>query len=186
MPRHLQIVKTAAASPPEQPPPTGKHTDKYNYYVRTIHAANEAGGSNVLNAFYLLLDFEKAAICWRTSPQSKFSDVINEERFCSVIRFNNFKRAVAVFRKDQIKRLGLDAVCLIVRQPEKFRNRLLKKALEFRNKHQQEPTYQQLSRTIRTMVPRQAKPTYSQLRARVEQLEEYIREQGHTVPRATK
>jgi hypothetical protein len=181
MPRpNLQLVKTAAASPPEQPP---QHSDKYKHYVRMIHAANEAGGSNVLNAFYLLLDFEKTAICWRTSPQSRFSDVINEERFCSVIRFTNFKSAVGAFRKDQIKRLGLDAVCLIVRQPEKFRARLLKQALVFRNKFGQEPTYQQLSRTIRTLVPRTDKPTYAQLRNRVEQLEGFIRENDLRVPR---
>ena len=182
MPRaNLHLVKTAAGTPPEPPASGGKHP-KYNYYVRQIHTANEAGGSKVLDAMFLLLDFEKAAICWRVTPQTRFEDVIREERFCAVARFHDFKRALGVFRKDQIKRLGLDAVCLIVKQPEKYRAKIIKQALSFRNKFGQEPTYQQVSLSIRGIVPRQAKLTYAQLKKRCEQLEEFIRENGLRVP----
>lgn len=183
MPRaNLQLVKTAAASPPERPSPPGKHSDKYNHHVQMIHSANEAGGGNVLRAFYLLLEFEKAAICWRTSPQVHFRDIIREERFCAVARYHAFKRAVGAFRKEQIKRLGLNAVCLIIKQPEKYRNKLLKRALTFRNRYNQEPTYQQLTLFVREIVPRETKPTYAQLRNRCDQLEEFIRNQGLRIP----
>lgn len=187
MPRthHLALVRAASSPPPGPPVTIGKKHPKYGFYVRTIRHHTSVGGSNMLRAFYALLEFEKTSICWQDSPQRKFSDVIREEQFCSIARYRSFKRAVGLFRKAQLERLGLDAVCLIAKQPEKYHARLVRLALNYRSRFDTEPTYQYVSKRIHAMLPRPTvtKPTYAQLRNYCEKLQKTLRANDIRIPK---
>jgi len=184
MPRaNLAIVQTAAASPTPPTPPSKKHP-KYQYYLGAIRSAWNTSSESETKVLALLRDFENATIAWKTSPQAKFEDVLREERLCPISRYRNFKRASEGMSRDQIKFLGLDAVCLIARQPHAKWPRLLRLASDYRKKYGHAPNTQQTSILVRMVVPTEnKKPTYTQLLRHNQTLLEVLKENKLRAPR---
>lgn len=171
--KHLAVVPSSAPPPTR---PEGPQNARYKHFVRSFLEFKHLGSRYDVKAMHVLLDFERTSICWKTSPQMRFEDILRDERFCTVARFKAFKRAVETFRRDQIERLGVEVVCIIVRQPSRFHPKLLRAALTFRTTHDVAPTYQHMSRLINLTVPRKTgRPTYAQLRRQCEELKSQLK-----------
>ena len=181
--RHLAVVPSVGAI--VQPPaPPSNHNLKYKLFARTFREFKALGSKYEVKAMYTLLDFERTTIAWQERPNMKFDEVLREERFCTTGRYRAFKRALDVFRKPQVERLGISSVCLIAKQPARYHDRLTKAALKFRQTQELEPTYQYVSNLINNMLPRKSsRPTYGQLRDYCEQLKDVIRDLGGKVPK---
>jgi hypothetical protein len=178
--RHLSAVPSFQ----EETTPSKAQSAKYKHFADSYRSFKALGSKYEIEAMFVLLDFERTSVCWRTSPKVTFNEVLREERFCTIRRYNAFKQATVMFGKPQIKRLGVDAVCLIARQPAKYRPRLIEKSLKFRSSFAQEPTYQYASQLIESMLPKKkAKPTYGTLKKFVESLKEEVRRLGGKIPK---
>lgn len=174
----------AAGSPPE--PPSRSHP-QYKMFAAKVREYRALGSKYEVEAMYTLMDFERATISWKTAPTMKFEEVIREERFFPVAKWLAFKKAIEIggkskdLTKEQIKRLGVSAINLIMRQPAAYHKKLIKRAIAYRNEHEVEPTYQYVSRLIRTTIKTTAKdagPTKRQLQAYVDKLKEQIKGLG--------
>lgn len=162
--------------------PVQKHSIKYDEYVSRIRDLRGRSAADEVAAMRLLVEFEKAKYAWKKYPSDRFEDVIREERFCTVNRYHAFKKAVAELTKIHIDHLGVAASCLIAKQTKGARFRLLNAALQYRNKHDIEPTYQYVSQWIRARKPKSNRPTYGELNAYVEILKAKIVRLGGKVP----
>jgi hypothetical protein len=179
---NLALVRSAAPSPPENPPPSKQHP-KYQFYVNRVRDRWVASSNSEVEVLTTLREFERATIAWKTGPDVKFEDILREERLCPIARYRNFKRAEAI-GKDRIKYLGLDAVCLIAKQTHKHWPRLIKLVLDYRKQFGHSPNTQQTSTLIRKVVPvTSSKPTYSQIKRQNETLLQVIRENKLRVPK---
>jgi len=181
--RHLAAVRLAPAPTPPSPP--SKQHAKYQHYTRQYREFKALGAKYEVKAMYTLIEFERTSICWKTSPEMTFEDVLREEKFCTISRFHAFRRALDIFRRQDIDRLGVDSVCLIAKQPPKWHARLTKAAMRFRKEHDFEPTYQYITHLVEGLLPESTaadRPTYGQLRQYVEVLKDRLKEAGAKVP----
>lgn len=159
-------------------------SDKYKHFARTFREYKALGSKYEVQAMFTLLDFEKTTVCWKTTPSKRFNEVIRDEHFCTISRFRAFKQAASIFTRTEISKLGVDAVCLIARQPTKYRARITRDAMKFRGVHSMEPTYQFTTRLIASIVPRQKnRPTYAQLKRLVETMKEELQRLGGQIPK---
>lgn len=181
--------KTAqAAGVPPEPPPSKSHPS-YKMHAAKVREYRALGSRYEVEAMFALMEFERQTVAWKSSPSMKFDDVIREERFFPIGKWRAFKKAVDVvsktkdLNKDQMKRLGVNAVNLIIRQPAQYHRRLIKTAIKYRNLHEVEPTYQYVSRLIHSTIKgkdtKPSGPTRGQLLAYVDKLKDQIRELGH-------
>lgn len=154
--------------------------DLYAERVAEIRATRALGSEYEYEAMDLILELEKRPSLWRDSPKMKFDDVIKQERFCTVHRWQMFKRARKSIPKKHLLALGVPACCLIAAQPKRNHLRLLRAALDFQKKYGVEPTYQYVARLVKK--PRRPGPTRKQLLRYIEELQAIIVELGGTVP----
>ncbi len=180
--RHLTVVPNPIVT--EVPAPTRAQSARYKQFANSYREFKALGSKYEIEAMFVLLDFERTSVCWKTNPKVTFNDVLRNERFCTIARYKAFKAAAVIFGKPQIKKLGVNAVCLIARQPTKYRTRLITQTTKFRSEHAMEPTYQYASKLIESMLPKKkAKPTYGALKKFVEALKEEVRLLGGRIPK---
>lgn len=164
---------------------TNLNQQRYDRFVRTFRDSKSAGNFHETSAMFTLIDFEKASICWKTTPSMTFEDILRKERLCTITRYHAFKKAVTIFSRDEIVKLGVESVCLIAQQGGKIRPRLVKAVTEFRKTNEIGPSLQYTANLVQSLRPetaRSSEPTYGQLKAYCETLKEEIRELGGRIP----
>jgi hypothetical protein len=129
---------------------------------------------------YALLDLEQKSALWRKDGTTTFDDILREEHLCTPSRFKAFKKADGYFDRETIEKLGVPCVCLLSKQNARSRNRLLGKALQFREDYGIEPAYQLLGSSMRRKADG---PSRKMLLAWIEELKKEIRNLGGRVPR---
>lgn len=154
--------------------------EQYDARITEIRECRSMGAEYEVRAMLLILELEKRPSLWRQTPNTKFTAVIKEERFCTVHRWKMFKRARAAIPKKHILSLGVPAACLIAAQAKRSHVRLMRLALDFRKKHGVEPTYQYVSKLTRKR--RVVGPPRKALLRYIEVLKNKIADLGGTVP----
>jgi len=154
--------------------------EQYAERVTEIRECRTQGAENELRMMLLILDLEKRPSLWRDVPKTSFATVVQRERFCTVHRWQTFKRAKAAIPKKHMETLGVPACCLIAAQPKRQHMRLLRLALDFQKEHGVEPTYQYIGRLVRKRKP--PKPHRRVLLSYIESLKVTIKELGGQVP----
>ena len=155
---------------------------KRKAFISKIRTLKNQGAAFELQALYTLLQFEQLPITWKATSQTTFADVLREERLFPVSRYRSFKRAVKQLSKPVIEKLGVDAACLIAAQPAKKQFALIRKAQDFRKRHDVEPTYQYVSTFIRGRTPKKSGPSRQSLLNYIEKLKATIRSLRGRVP----
>jgi hypothetical protein len=168
-------MKTARSALP-------KREVKYKEYIARIRELRNRGAAEEIAAMRLIVEFEKATYAWKEYPSTTFESVIRDEHLCTVARFRSFKKAVSDLTKLHIDRLGVAASCLIAMQSKGSRFRLLNAALQFRSRHEIEPTYQFVSRMIRGRQPKLSRPTYGEQSRYIAVLKDVITKLGGKIP----
>lgn len=154
--------------------------EQYDARVSEIRECRALGSEYEYEAMILILELEKRPSLWRDDPKMKFDSVVKRERFCTVRRWQMFRRARAAIPKKHILALGVPASCLIAAQPKRAHLRLLRAALDFHKEHGVEPTYQYVGRLTRRK--KTTGPTRKQLLLYIGQLQTKIVELGGKVP----
>jgi hypothetical protein len=162
--------------------PASPSDERYKRYLSQIRKVKSLGSGHEVQAMYLLLDLERASIIWRVSKTITFNEVLDKERLCTPSRFRAFKRAHELFKEHGIRKVGLDAACLIAVQPKNHQTNLYDLAENFKTNYGTDSTYQYVAQCIRARHPKPKRPSYGSLKRRIEQLENEIRRLGHRVP----
>lgn len=124
---------------------------RYENMVSTIRRLRNDGTRCEVEAMSLVLELERLPNLWKDKKAPTFHDLVKLERFCTVSRWLAFKRAQEHFGRRfplMARQLGVDAICLIARQPLKRFDDLTAKALAFRTDHKIAPTYQYITQII--------------------------------------
>ena len=145
-----------------------------------IRRLKSQGAGFEVRAMYEILALERASVLWRRDGTETFAAVLKAEPgMCTQTRFKAFKKAAGLFSQDTIEKLGVPCVCLLAKQSQSIRTKLLKPALAYRKKHGSEPAYQYIALFLR-------KPGTSVSRARlsryIEVLTDVISHLGGVVP----
>jgi hypothetical protein len=154
--------------------------EQYAERLDEIRSHRALGAEYDYEVMILILELEKRPSLWRDSPKMKFDTIVNRERFCTVHRWQMFKRARTAIPKKHLLALGVPASCLIAAQPKRMHLRLLRAALDFRQIHGVEPTYQYVAKLTRKK--RTSGPTRKQLLRYIEVLQTKVVELGGKVP----
>lgn len=150
------------------PAPNASSAQTYIDAVRQIRQIRQKGVEFEVEWMLLLLKLEQRPHLW--APTKRFEDVIEKEQLCTLSRWRSFKRAAEGFPRKDIFALGVDAACLIAKQPRGSWIRLLNIARRFRKKHDQEPTYQYITQLL-PKKPGVEKVTKKDLLAKIARLE---------------
>lgn len=154
--------------------------EKLQMKLSQIRELKSKGSDFEVQAMFEVLDLERAAVLWKNNGCKSFPELLRHESgVCTPARFKAFKKAVNLFDRPTINKLGVPCICLIANQNAASRARLLGHALEFRKKFGTEPTYQYFSRFLRKP---NVGPTRKQLLQYIELLRKEIKSLGGRVP----
>jgi hypothetical protein len=169
----MSALPLQASPPPSSPSPV------YLKQVSKVQELKALGSKYEVRAMYALIDFEQMTLVWKTRPGVIFEDILTDERLCTIARFRAFKKAIKIFSKTDVEKLGLAAACLIAIQKTGHAH-LRQVALTFRTDHAVGPTYQYITKFIRAGKPKRR--GVKALLQYIETLKQALRDAGVRVP----
>ena len=152
----------------------------YATFIETARKHGKASERAYLSLMLLLCEVHDMPGIWQ-EKHGTFEDVLRKERLCTVKKYTDFRRAVRL--KIDVKRLGVDASCLLATYPATIREKAIKATLVWVATHKVPPTYQLVAEFVKTTVPKKPKVvTLADLRRYVKVLQGICTKHGIKYP----
>lgn len=142
-------------------------------FDQRIRTLLKDGEERTVDAHYEALDLKNHPSLWATEEITKFEDIVASHNWWTRHHWRVFERTAALFSKDEIKQIGLQAAGRIASQPEERRTSLKERVLAYTSTEGKPATPQYVTQLIQKMRKKPPRKRVSDL-TRKEALE-YIR-----------